>query len=99
MEKTTLYRQYAALMEQMKLLEEEKETLKASIISELVKEGTDKVETDWGKFTIAGRTSWKYSDKVTALSERLKLAKIREEEKGIATSTETKYLVYTLNKE
>lgn len=99
MEKTTLYRQYAALMEQMKLLEDEKETLKTEIISQLGKEGTDKVETDWGKFTIAGRKSWKYSDKVLALSERVKLAKIREEEKGIATSTETKYLVYTLNKE
>lgn len=98
-QKSLPFRQYSAVMSQIKLLEEERDTLKREIVDTLEKDGTEKVETEWGKFTVAHRTSYQYSDKVDKIVERLKIAKIREEEKGIAKATETKYLVYTLNKE
>ena len=91
----SLFKQYAALDLQLKQLEEQKKTLRETIIKQFGDAGIKKVGFDFGKFTIAYRTSYAYSEAVKKIETRLKLAKVREEEKGIAQKTETQYLVYT----
>lgn len=92
---TQPYKEYAKLQEQIKSLEEKRDSLKVGILKFLEKEGTVKEWTSYGTFTQANRVSYTYSDKVTALVEKVKLAKVREEEKGIAKASVTTYLVFT----
>lgn len=91
-----LYALYSALDRELKKLEEEKETLRSQIISDLQSQSVDKVETDYGTFTVAHRVSYTYTDKVKALEEKVKLAKVKEEQKGLAEAKETQYLRYTV---
>lgn len=91
----TLFRKFAEVKIQMAELAAQESSLKEAIMAEFKANSLDKVESDYGKFTIAKRTSYSYSDKVTALEEKVKIAKHKEEEKGIATiKNETSYLVF-----
>lgn len=90
-----LLKQYQALREKREGIEAEEALLKAEIVASLKKAGIEKTETNWGTFTIASRTSYKYSEKVKALEEKVKLAKVKEEQKGTATPSVTEYMVYT----
>lgn len=91
----TELKKYAKLQEQIKDLELQRDGLKQVIIEELHKDKLDKVESDYGKFTISYRTSYTYTPKVDALVEKVKLAKIKEEEQGLATACTTEYLTFT----
>jgi len=97
MEKS-LFKQYAALQSKIAALEEEKGMLKEEIVAGLKKESMDKVETNFGKFTIGRSTSWKYSEAVEKIAEKLKLTKVKEEQKGIAQPSVSEYLVFTAPK-
>lgn len=88
-------KKYAKLQEQIKDLELQRDGLKQEIIGALHKEKLDKVESDYGKFTISYRTSYTYSEKVDALVEKVKLAKVKEEEQGVAEARTTEYLTFT----
>lgn len=86
---------YAVVQADIKILEASRDLLKIKILDEME---NDKEQTDFGSFTRAHRTTYVYSAKVNDLSEKLKLRKIMEEQKGIAKGTPTEYLIYTPNK-
>lgn len=89
---------YAKLQAQIKELEGKRDGMKVTILEAFDKDGIEKQETTFGTFTRAHKTTYKYSDKVNALAEKVKLAKIVEEEKGIAKSSTSEYLVFTTKK-
>jgi len=82
--------EYIELDARFKELEAEKATLRAQILDELKKNKLD----NFGSFTVAHKTSWKYSPAVAKLEEKVKLAKNTEQEKGTAKATESTYLLY-----
>ena len=86
---------YAELQLEIKDLEMRRDALKEVIIDALHKEKLDKVESDYGKFTISHRTSYTYTEKVKALEQKVKLAKVKEEETGDAEPKTTEYLTFT----
>lgn len=92
-------KEYAKLQAQIKELEGKRDTIKLEIIDGFHKEGIDKVESDYGRFTIANRTSYTYSEKVKALETKVKLQKIKEEETGVAEARNTEYLVFAPKKD
>ena len=89
------FERYAQIKRDMKALEEEETLLKKEILKDLDENKTDKVVFGFGSFKVATRTSYRYSEKVQAISERLKLAQVREQEKGIAKVIESPYLTFT----
>ena len=93
--KTTLVKKYAQLDADIKALEAKRTALKIEMIESLEKEGIDKIETTFGKITRAVRKTYSYSDKVNAMLEKVKVAKTKEEQKGIATAKESAYILFT----
>lgn len=93
-----MYKEYAKLDAQIKELEEKKKQMRLDIVAHLEEEGIDKEETKFGIFTKVPKTMYKYSEKVEAMIEKVKLAKIREEEKGLAQASTTYYLLFTAPK-
>ena len=93
--KKQLFIQYSALAEQLKTLEKVKDDLRSQIIADMAGDAIEKAETEYGIFTVASRAVFKYTEAVKKLEEKVKLAKIKEEQKGIAERSETKYLVYS----
>ncbi len=89
-----LYQKYFNLKTQIKQLEEAEKSLKEEIIKDLNASNVEKVATDFGSFTICKKVSWKYSDKVKTIADRLKMAQIREQEQGTAIPSESQYLMF-----
>lgn len=94
----TLSKKYAKLSAQIKALEAEQKLLKLTIMESMEQEGLEKVLTDIGSFTRAHKTSWKYSDAVAKMNEKLKMAQLKEQQKGVAKKSETEYLLFTAKK-
>lgn len=90
-----LFEKYSNLMFEIKKMDEEKNLLRANILEELKKNKMTKTETDFGIFTAASRRSYKYTEVVKKLEEKVKLQKVKEEQKGTAKEKITEYLVYT----
>lgn len=93
----TLYKEYAEIKQRQKELSDQEDFLKKTILAELDKNKIDKVETQFGKFTVAKRKNWIYSERVDALKESVKLAEIEEQEKNIAKVKLTTYLMFKEN--
>jgi len=89
--------EYAEIRAQIKDLEEKENGLKEVILLGLEDAEEGKIETSFGKFIRAVRKSYTYSPKVTTLEEKVKLAKIKEVEKGTAELKETAYLLFKEN--
>lgn len=85
------YKEYADIELQIKYLEAKKALLK----NDILKEDFKSVSYEYGKFTKSITKSYKYTDKVKALEEKVKLAKDREQQKGIATVVESPRLTFT----
>lgn len=88
-------KKYAEINNRIKGMELMRDQLKEEIIEGLHKQKLQKVESEYGKFTISARRSYAYTEAVKKLEEKVKLAKIKEEEKGLATEKVTEYLTYT----
>lgn len=73
------------------------EALRNKLVETFAKESIEKVaDPVLGSFTIARKTTYEYSEATQKIAERLKIAKVREEEKGIAkVKSETSFLKYT----
>lgn len=95
----SILERYSEIKRAKKELEEEEKALKQQIEEVMQEEGKDREDTSFGTFTMAHRTYWKYTDKVKDLEEKVKLKKVEEEEKGLATPNETVYLVFKEAKE
>jgi hypothetical protein len=91
----TLFEKYWELDGQIKKFEEEKELLRDMIVVEMRDADTKKQSTDFGIFTRAAKTNWKYTDKVTQLEEKVKVAKVKEQQSGKAQASLTEYLKFT----
>lgn len=79
---------------------EANETARDAILADMQKRGAEKeVNEVFGSFTRAHKPSWTYSQKIKTLTEKLKIAKIKEEDAGIAKKTIVEYIVYTPPKE
>lgn len=86
------FKQYADLMVEKRAIEEKLEELKPGLKAEIEEAGGDKVDTDFGTFTLGRRTTWKYSEAVTKLQEE-------EKARGVAQAIETVSLTYKALKE
>lgn len=93
----TKYKQYADIKLQIRFLEERAEELNKEIVADMQDNKVEKVETEFGKFTICTKKTWKFSPKVKSLEEKVKLAKIDEQERGIAKAEESNYLLFKEN--
>jgi hypothetical protein len=94
-----VYKELAKIQAQRKTLEAQEAELKLAIIEDMESLSETSTVTTYGKATISHRTSYEYTEAVQKLSEKLKLAKLKEEQKGIATPKQSKYLIFTLPKE
>ncbi len=63
---------YAVLKANQKMIEAELEELAPQIREAMRASDTDKVNTDFGAFTLSNRTTYKYSQAVTDLQEKEK---------------------------
>ena len=97
MDKTKV-KQYATLDAKRRVIEAEMNALKIEILSDMEDEGITKAETNYGRFTHGSRITWKYSDKVTSLQEKLKIAQVKEQHSGTAKKKTTEYLMFTPKK-
>jgi len=90
-----LLAEYVKLEAEFKVIEEKKKVLRESILNNLKDNNLEKIESEvFGSFTVAHKTSWKYSPAVAKLEEKVKIAKNKEQEKGTAKATESTYLLY-----
>lgn len=96
---TKLFQKYVSLKNEIAKLLEEENLLKSSIVEEMQNNSLEKIQNDFGKFTIAKRLTYSYSDKVSELEEKVKIAKHKEIEKGVAkVKNTTSYLLFTQDK-
>ncbi len=87
--------EYAALEAEYRALEAKREAMRENIVNMFLKAKIDKMEVDnVGSFTVGRRTSWTYTDAVKKIEERLKIARTKEQQKGLAKSSETEYLLF-----
>lgn len=91
---TKVFAEYAEVKRKIASLQETEELLKIAVLDEMQSNQVVKEEFEFGKFSLASNKIWKYTSKIDDLDEKLKLAKIREQEKGIAKAKETKYVVF-----
>lgn len=95
----TLYTEYAAIESELAAIEAKKQAIRIEIFENLKLAGQDKVDTPVGRFTVANKVKWAYSEIVTDMEEKLKIKKIQEQKKGTATESKSQYLLFTPLKE
>jgi len=88
-----LYEQYWLAKNAIKVLEDHAGELNQIILDEMNGLGVEKQEFDFGKFTKGSRTKWEYSPQVFKAEKDIKELKTKEQEEGIATKTESHYLL------
>lgn len=87
--------EYAKLEAEYRAFEAKREAMRAEIVALFREKKIDKIEDpDLGLFTIGRRTSWEYTEGVKKIEERLKIAKTKEQQKGLAKAKESEYLLY-----
>lgn len=89
--------EYVKLDQEFKLLEDKKQELRERIVADFKKNKLEKVESEFGNFTICEKETWKYTDAVKKIEDRLKIARIKEQDKGIATASTSEYLLFKGN--
>lgn len=78
------FKKYAELKIQEKLLKDELESLKPDIKNHINDSGFDKLESDFGIFSLKLVPVWKFSDKVKSALEEVE--KLKEQEKADGTA-------------
>lgn len=89
------FEQYAILSKQIEELQKEKDALKEEILKEMTSRGEEKVDTVFGKFSIAKLKKWEYPEYVKSLEEAYKVEMAKAQETGEATYTESPSLRFT----
>ena len=89
-----ILKKYAKLNASLKALEEERDILREEIVSDFKKRKVEKEETAYGNFTIGHRINWIYSEVIKKLESKVKIAKDKEQKKGIAEQSITDYLLF-----
>lgn len=89
-----IYKEYADIKFQTKALELREAELKKAILNDLKSQKLNKVESEFGNFTVASKNKYTYSKKIQKLEEDLKIKKNEEVEKGNAKVEVTEYIMY-----
>lgn len=89
--------QYYEIQNKIKSLGDIKESLRSSIVKNFKENSLEKVESTFGTFTICKKKTYKFTEAVKKIEERLKIAKIKEQQKGIAEEIISEYLLFTSN--
>ncbi len=89
-----IYKQYAELVQASKILETQLDELKAQIVEDMKTREVKSDKQEFGTFTLASRKKVSYSENIKTLENSVKLAKIEEEEQGIATIEQTEFLTF-----
>lgn len=92
-----LLKKYAMLELSFKALAEQKEALREEIVEDFKKKGIEKMNSEFGSFSICKKSSWEYSKKIKLLESKVKIEKNKEQKKGIAKSVTSEYLLYKVN--
>lgn len=92
---SNIFGEYAELDAQIKALEAKKEQLRPHIVNMMIERGEEKVETEFGKFSVNALKKWSYPEEVVELGEEFKAAKAKAESTGEATYEETPSLRFT----
>lgn len=87
-----IYTEYAILDAKIKELETKKESMRISILNEMLEKGEDKIETPVGSFAVTKLKSWTYPQKVLDIGEKFKAEKALAESTGEATFVEKESL-------
>ena len=94
-----LLAEYVLIEAKAKEIEEKKQSLREAILKDLQSNKMEKVESEvFGTFTVCTKVSYKYTPAIKQLAEKLAIAKIKEQDKGVAKPMESNYLLYTPNK-
>jgi hypothetical protein len=92
--------EYVKLESEFKALEMMKTDLRGKILEAFEKNKIDKMEDPTlGTFSVAHKTTWTYSPAVKTLEDKVKIAKVKEQEKGVAKAVESNYLLYNKPKD
>ena len=90
---------YAEIKNSIALLEDKLDELKPEILAEFEKAGVEQVESEWGKFILEKKRTWKFSEHVEKAKSQVKELETEEKAKGEASYTETAYVKFYSNKE
>lgn len=89
-----LFREYAEVKGQIKLLSEKAKELEEKVSEEMRSNEAEKVESDFGKFFFVTRKKWTYSENVKLAEDNVKDLKKKEESSGEAMCEEVKSLTF-----
>lgn len=92
---SNIFAEYADVDAQIKALELKKEQLRPFIIDKMLDEGTQKIESELGSFSVNALKKWKYPADVVELGEEFKAAQAKAQSTGDATYEETPSLRFT----
>lgn len=87
-------KEYADLKIQEKAITARMKELGPLVLADILEAGFDKVPTDYGNFNIKKRKTWKYTDEVDNLVDRLKILQESEQATGAATFVEVSQLEF-----
>lgn len=90
-----LLKNYSEVKKQIKELEVKADELQPLVLAELTSAGVDKVESEFGTFSITERNKWTYPDYVKSAEKKFKDEKKKAEENGDAKSEKVKGLTFT----
>lgn len=91
---TDLYQQYAMMKIATKMMEERIDELNEYIVDEMKDKELEKQQFEFGSFSLSTRKTYKYTEAVNSLADKLKAQKKAEEESGEATLEEKKSLLF-----
>lgn len=92
------FKRLAAIQAKKDALEDEEKELRAVCLAIIQKAGVDRVEADYGVFSVMKRKTWAYSTAVADAQQEIFELKKSEEESGAATCTTSESLRYQAKK-
>ena len=90
----TLAKQLSDVAEQKEQLSLKEETIKALLLSEMASAATDKESFDFGSVIRSTRKTYKYSEAITKLQEKVKIKMDDEVKQGIAETKVTEFITF-----
>ena len=90
----TLAEQLSEVAEQKEQLSLKEETIKALLLVEMANAGKLKEPFDFGTVSVATRKTYKYSEAITKLEEKIKIKKDDEVKQGVAETKVTEYITF-----
>ena len=90
----TLSTELQSIALQKKELANKEEVIKAALLEAMHKEGLDKLTVEYGTISRGVRTSYKFTEAIKKLEDKVKIKKDEEIKKGLAEPKTTEYLSF-----